>query len=71
MQYISSGSHQTTVGVNPWVMGRSTELYGPDAEEFKPERWLRIGRDERIKIGDYMHLIYLPASANTDAHRYL
>lgn len=43
----------TTVGVNPWVMGRSTELYGPDAEEFKPERWLSISRVERTKIDNY------------------
>lgn len=25
---------------SPWVMGRSTKIWGPTAEEFQPERWL-------------------------------
>ncbi|KAF2711911.1 cytochrome P450 [Pleomassaria siparia CBS 279.74] len=31
----------TIVGVNPWVMSRSTLVYGPDASTFRPGRWLR------------------------------
>jgi cytochrome P450 len=29
----------TTVGYNIYVMHRRYDIYGPDAEEFKPERW--------------------------------
>ncbi|KAL1838075.1 hypothetical protein VTJ49DRAFT_3095 [Mycothermus thermophilus] len=29
------------VGMNPYVLGRNKGLYGEDADEFKPERWLR------------------------------
>jgi cytochrome P450 len=31
----------TIVGVNPWVTSRDTEIYGADAEVFRPERWLK------------------------------
>ena len=31
----------TIVGLNPWVIGRDPELYGKDAEDFVPERWLQ------------------------------
>lgn len=30
----------TTIIVAPWAVNRSPELWGPEAQEFKPERWL-------------------------------
>ncbi|KAH8645563.1 cytochrome P450, partial [Ilyonectria robusta] len=30
----------TTVGINAWVAGRNKNVYGEDAEVFRPERWL-------------------------------
>lgn len=31
----------TAVGVNAYVMGRNKQVWGPDADEFRPERWLQ------------------------------
>ncbi|KAH7108667.1 cytochrome P450 [Dendryphion nanum] len=31
----------TIVGVNPWILHRNTDVFGDDAESFRPERWLR------------------------------
>ncbi|KAF2772399.1 cytochrome P450 [Teratosphaeria nubilosa] len=30
----------TTIILAPWAINTSTQLWGPDAKEFKPERWL-------------------------------
>lgn len=30
----------TTVGINPYVVGRNKSIWGSDADSFRPERWL-------------------------------
>ncbi|TKA49160.1 hypothetical protein B0A54_01236 [Friedmanniomyces endolithicus] len=30
----------TIVGINPWVLHRDTRIFGADAEEWQPQRWL-------------------------------
>jgi len=40
-----SGRHfpeKSTVGVNAWVAHRNSSVYGPDADSWRPERWLEF-----------------------------
>ncbi|KAE9368510.1 cytochrome P450 [Stipitochalara longipes BDJ] len=45
----------TQVGMNPWVINRDVSLYGEDADEWRPERWLdctpeQLRRLERLNL---------------------
>lgn len=40
--------HQTNIGVNSWVAHRNQTVYGADADEYRPERWLEAAADEGI-----------------------
>lgn len=46
----------TEVSVNAWVIHQSKEIWGPDAREFKPERWLQ--GDKSSALDKY----YMPVS---------
>ncbi|TGJ87215.1 hypothetical protein E0Z10_g1517 [Xylaria hypoxylon] len=37
----------TIVGINSWVAHRNTQVFGADADEFRPERWL-ISDEEKL-----------------------
>lgn len=39
---------QTSVGVNSWVLHQNTSIFGPDADTFRPERWL--GPKENVAL---------------------
>jgi cytochrome P450 len=42
--FIPAGS---SVGINAWVAHRNTSIYGPDAEQWRPERWLEFEQQGR------------------------
>ena len=41
----------TIVGISPWVMHRDRQVFGEDADVFRPERWLEADSD-RLKMMD-------------------
>lgn len=45
-KYFPAGAN---VGINAWVLHRDREIWGADADEFKPERWLESS-PERLSI---------------------
>lgn len=46
----------TNVGVNPWVAHRNHQVWGPDAEVFRPERWLESSEHQLRE----MNALYMP-----------
>ncbi|KAI0002785.1 cytochrome P450 [Xylariaceae sp. FL0662B] len=46
----------TAVGINPYVLGRNKDVWGPDADEFRPERWLRAEGESEDAYRDRMRL---------------
>ncbi|TVY38707.1 Pisatin demethylase [Lachnellula subtilissima] len=43
-RFIPGNAH---VGINPWVASRNTSVFGPDADTWRPERWLEIEEQGR------------------------
>lgn len=40
----------TIVGCSAWVIHRDTTIYGPDASEFRPERWIDASPEQLAKM---------------------
>ncbi|KAI8649573.1 hypothetical protein NCS55_01457400 [Fusarium keratoplasticum] len=53
-EYLSGG---TIVGVNAAVIHRDRDIFGQDADTFRPERWLHSS-EERIKLMDRHNLAF-------------
>jgi len=41
----------TVIGANPWVVARDRDVYGEDADQFRPERWLGLLEQTRVDDG--------------------
>ena len=48
---------QTIVGVNPWVAHANTSVFGPDADEFRPERWLEVDQASVNRMEQYFFTV--------------
>lgn len=53
----------TVVGINPWVLHRDARIFGKDAEEWNPRRWID-GSPEHIKYME-QHLLSFGAGKRT------
>lgn len=45
----------TIVGMNPWVMNRSQEVFGAGPDEFRPERWLQNDEETKEEFEDRLN----------------
>ena len=48
---------QTIVGVNPWVAHANTSVFGHDADEFRPERWLEADQASINRMEQYFFTV--------------
>lgn len=44
---------QAVVGINPWVAHRNKNVFGPDAGDFRPERWLEASPQQATMMERY------------------
>lgn len=59
----------TIVGINPWVFHRDKRIFGHDADEWSPERWL-VKDDNKIKYME-RHLLSFGAGTRTCLGRHI
>ncbi|TPX11294.1 uncharacterized protein E0L32_001112 [Thyridium curvatum] len=59
----------TYVGINNWVYHRSKSIFGEDADQFKPERWLTQDPNHLIQM--HRNLISFGAGARTCIGRHI
>ncbi|RDW63194.1 cytochrome P450 [Aspergillus mulundensis] len=50
-QYFEEG---TILSVNLWVIHRNPDIFGPDANDFNPERWLTEDKERAAKMEYYL-----------------
>ncbi|KAL8854153.1 MAG: hypothetical protein Q9221_001075 [Calogaya cf. arnoldii] len=48
-QFLPAG---TTVGINPYVAHANRDVFGPDADDFRPERWL-VNQETAAQMDQY------------------
>lgn len=54
----------TIIGLNSWCAHYNEDVFGPDANQFRPERWIEAEKEGGEKLKN-MDNYYLPVSATT------
>tara|TARA_R110002060_G_scaffold61025_1_gene70611 strand:+ start:515 stop:736 length:222 start_codon:yes stop_codon:yes gene_type:complete len=49
---------QSVVGINSWVAHANTDVFGPDAAVFRPERWLE-SKEKSTMLDKYFFSVSL------------
>jgi cytochrome P450 len=42
----------TIVGASAWALHAKEEIFGERTEDFRPERWIEVGEEERARMGN-------------------
>lgn len=53
-EYLAAG---TKVGINAWVVHRDVDIFGEDADEWRPERWIDCTDEQRLKMDKAMFAV--------------
>ena len=48
----------TEVGVSPFAMNHRTDVYGPDADTFHPERWIENDPETVMRFERHTELVF-------------
>lgn len=55
----------TIVGMNAWVVHEDTEIFGEDAKDFRPERWIESPPDQlRLMDKHFLSVSLLPRDSS-------
>jgi cytochrome P450 len=51
----------TVIGMSAFVVGRDPGLFGEDADEWRPERWLEVGEEQRRRMENAVLAVCSPS----------
>lgn len=48
---------QNVVGINAWIAHHNKEVFGHDADDFRPERWIDSSKEQKSAMESYFFAV--------------